>query len=120
MTSERELQASYQSNIQIGAGGSYAGFGASFKAGTSYKESSKTFSSGARGEARATAECKMYDARNPIVPPCISDTAEYIINGWAANPTDLQLNDFFDNFGTHVLSRIDMGARFVASSSFDK
>jgi hypothetical protein len=36
------------------------------------------------------------------------------------NPTAQQMNDFYDQFGTHALKKVAMGARFVASSTYDK
>jgi hypothetical protein len=29
------------------------------------------------------------------------------------------MNQFFDLFGTHVISKAEMGARFVATATFD-
>lgn len=36
------------------------------------------------------------------------------------NPTADQMSAFFDQFGTHSLRKVAMGARFVATSTYNK
>ena len=35
-------------------------------------------------------------------------------------PTVDQMNEFYDKFGTHTIRELSMGARFVASSTYNK
>jgi hypothetical protein len=38
----------------------------------------------------------------------------------AANPSEWALNDFFDLYGTHAITSLSMGAKFVAKATFDR
>ena len=35
-------------------------------------------------------------------------------------PSTAQLNTFIDTFGTHSLKSVNMGAKFVATATYDK
>lgn len=35
-------------------------------------------------------------------------------------PTEAQMNALYDFFGTHAVNNLGMGAKFVATSTFDK
>ena len=35
-------------------------------------------------------------------------------------PTEEQINEFIDTYGTHVIRKINMGAKFVTVATFDK
>jgi hypothetical protein len=121
MKDERQFQENAKSEVSIGGSGSYSGITASFKGSAGYRSASDSFSSGETGECKATAQCQMYRAETGAIPPCPSEelmmSLEHLMDD-IPNPT--QMTAFFDQFGTHSLRKVAMGARFVATSTYDK
>lgn len=77
---------------------------------------------GEKASALATASCivSVYSIKR-IDPPCLSSEAMKYINMLTRNPNDHQLlNDFFDNFGTHVINSVEMGDKFVSKTTFNR
>lgn len=75
--------------------------------------------SGERGLAEATAQCNLFKISYSI-PPCLSETMEAAFMALPAWPSETQLNNFIDTYGTHALKQVNMGAKFVATASYSK
>jgi hypothetical protein len=68
----------------------------------------------------ATADCKVYEAFLKYGQyPCLSEgltTALY--KSLDDDPTDEQMYKIIENFGTHAVSKIEMGAKYISKSEF--
>ena len=77
---------------------------------------------GKSATATATASCvKARYSLQPISPPCLSSEILKYVDYLEKNPNDYDLlNQFFDNFGTHVVKGVDMGDKFVSRTKFSR
>lgn len=74
---------------------------------------------GSNGVAMATAQCNLFTMKYTL-PPCLSATLETTLTMMSTNPTETQLREFIDTFGTHAIRKVNMGAKFVSTATFDK
>lgn len=118
---ESELQKSFGLSVSAGGGGSYGGFTGSFKASTDFKTSSKEMNKGENASAHATASCLVAKyALKKITPPCLSGEALKYIQYLAEENDESMWHDFFDNFGTHIITSVEMGDKFVSKTTFNR
>lgn len=68
----------------------------------------------------ATADCQVYQAKLPWTYPCLSEGVENALNQLSSTPSGYEMNRLFDHFGTHAITSIGMGAKFVTKATFDK
>lgn len=54
------------------------------------------------------------------IPPCLSQSLELALSRLSTEPDDSQLNEFIDTYGTHAIRKVNMGAKFVTTATFDK
>jgi len=98
------------------------GFTGSFTASSEYKNEAKTIGTGEMGSAVATASCiKAKYSLSKATPPCMSNELKEFIDVMLEDIEDDDiLTEFFDNFGTHAVTGIEMGDKFVAKTSFSR
>jgi len=112
----REYQEEIAGQAEIGAGLALVG---AFTASAGYKRAERTMAGGEAGIATATAQCNLFTMTYSL-PPCLSENLETALSLLKTAPSEAELNEFIDRFGTHAIRRLDMGAKFVATATFDK
>ena len=93
-----------------------AGFSGQFSASAGWGKFSKTFKDGTKGISIASAECRAY--RVQAKHRCVSDKVLSELDNLKSDEDSYK--SFFDSFGTHSLSAVDMGFKWYSWASHDK
>ena len=90
----------------------------SFTAGASFKKTESLMRNQERGFATASSQCTLFSIAYAI-PPCLSEELELHLSSMSDIPTENEINQFIDTFGTHAIRKVNMGARFVSTATYD-
>ena len=121
-STQLDTMASYQQSLEseVSVSGGLAGI-ASFKASTAYKSVENTMTTTSDKHIFSSAVCDVYTAKiDAYDPPKLH---EKFIKALTTLPTDYDEEEYFrliDNYGTHAVTEINMGARFGMMSTISK
>ena len=105
--------------MSVGLDSVWSKIGGAFTASADYKKAEGHMSNIETGFATASAQCTLFTIAYAI-PPCLSETLEIAFGALPLEPTDEQLNEFIDTFGTHAIRKVNMGSKYVITATFNK
>ncbi len=109
LSTQSDYQKSLQAKVGVSGSGSYGLVEASFSASTEYSKSSSLFKSNSKTIIKTEATCVVYEGRNQnAIPPKFTDN---FVESMKQTLESKDYSFFLDDFGTHFISRIEMGAR---------
>lgn len=107
---------SFYHSLSVEAETDFGAFGASFSASTSYKSVTSDTSSHNRMYSEVKATCSVYKVRTQSYdPPKATDDFTRGVQSLPESFDDgsaQEFYDFIDNFGTHVMTAVEMGGRY--------
>ena len=114
--------SSYLNSLErdVTVSGGLAGI-ASFKASTAYKSVEKSMTTTTDKHIYSNAVCDVYKAKmNAYDPPKLHENFIKVLMTLPTKYDEKQYFKFIDNYGTHAITEINMGARFGMISSISK
>ena len=126
-STQLDTMASYQQSleVEVSVSGGLAGI-ASFKASTNYKSMEKSMTTTRDKHVYSTAVCDVYKARmDTYDPPKLNSRFIKALTTLPTTYDEQQYFRFIDNYGTHAVTEISMGARYgmistVSENAFQK
>ena len=116
-----DSMASYQKSLEVEVSVSAGFFGASFKASTSYKSVEKTMTTTSDKHIYSSAVCDVYKAKmNAYDPPKLHESFIKALMSLPLNYDEKQYFKLIDNYGTHAVTEINMGARYGMISTISE
>jgi len=122
VTGSESYQDSLSIDVSVDAKVSFGPWSARFSASAGYKEVNQSTSEYRRVYTNARGKCIEYElAVNYMDSPIkITDDFARAVNGLPLSPDQAAYNTFINNYGTHVTSRVTMGAKMVIRSEFEQ
>lgn len=104
---------SYAHSLEVAVEASFEGWGAKFKGSVDYKQVEERTSKYKELYTVSRGECKVYTGKiNTYLPPKLSENFIAAINTLPETYNDETYMLFLENFGTHYIDQVHMGARF--------
>ena len=122
VTGSKSYQDSLSVDVSVEVGGSFGLWSARFSSSVGYKEVNQGTTEYRRVYTTARGKCIEYElAVNYMLSP-IKVTADFAraVNGLPLSQDESAYNTFINNYGTHVTSRVTMGAKMVIRSEFEQ
>mgnify|MGYP001419427097 CR=1 FL=1 len=120
-STQLDSMVSYQKSLEVEVSVSAEFFGASFKASTAYKSMEKSMTTTSEKHISSKAICNVYKAKiSAYDPPKLHEQFIKAVQTLPTNYDEKQYFKFIDNYGTHAITEINMGARFGMISSISK
>jgi len=105
---------SYSHSLENHISASLEGWGAKFKASVDYKQVEERTSKYKDLYTTSKGECKIYTAKiDTFLPPKLSESFVAALNSLPEQYDHDSYMEFIENFGTHFVKQIHMGARFT-------
>jgi len=122
VTGSESYQDSLSVDVSVDVGGSYGPWGARFSSSVGYKEVNQGTSEYRRVYTNARAKCIEYELAVNFRRLPVKVTADFAraVNGLSFSQNDTAYIKFINDYGTHVTSRVTMGAKMIIRSSFEQ
>lgn len=118
---ELENMKSYQKSLEQEVTVTGGFLFAKFKASTDYKSMEKSMTSNADRHIYSSAVCDIYKARmSPYKPPKLHQEFLTALRNLPAVYNEREYFRFLDNFGTHAITELSMGARYGMISTISE
>lgn len=110
----------YKKSLETAVSADFSGYGASFSASTDYKHFRTSTTAEQKRSVSSVAECSVYSAaNNRYAAPVLTDNFKAALAALPAEYGDgSAFFDLIDEFGTHLVKHVTMGARFGFNSYF--
>jgi hypothetical protein len=119
MSSESDIKSTFQNTISGSVEGSYGAFSGAFRADATFNRMVNDITSSNSLYISSKAECMVYQANlNKYAKPAFHENFIAAVNHLSTNINDYY--EFIDDFGTHYVTTVHMGAKFGYTSKLDR
>lgn len=118
LSTQSDYQKSLQAKVAVSGSASYGLVEASFSASTEYTKTSSVLKSNTKTIIKTEATCAVYEGKNQNgIPPKFTDN---FVESVKQTLKSKDYSMFLDDFGTHFISKVTMGARYAKLQELSK